>query len=30
MGQLVRLVNHSFIHFFIHDIEDSWDSSNQF
>lgn len=30
MGQLVRLVNHNFIHFFIHDIEDSWDSSNQF
>ena len=29
MGQLVRLVNHSFIHFFIHDVEDSWDGCNQ-
>lgn len=29
MGQLVRLINHSFKHFFIHDVEDSWDGSNQ-
>lgn len=30
MSRLIRFVNHSFKHFFIHGVEDFCDGSNQF